>query len=131
MSPGGGDPGLVRIGDGNADGPGWLAVSQAFLADHGVRGEDLLIVPVEGTSMEPRLSSGDDVLVNCAERELKDGQVYVVRLGDEMLVKHVQRLPQAHVQLVSANAGFPPILVDLNDTDMVVIGRVMMAVHKM
>ncbi|MDU8929314.1 S24 family peptidase [Alisedimentitalea sp. MJ-SS2] len=107
----------------------WFGVSRGFLAEQGVSEDDLLIVTVVGNSMEPKLSDGNQVLVNCAECELKDGLVFVLRFGDEMNVKQVQMLPQAHVQLVSANAEYPPILVDLNDTDMVVIGRVMAAMQ--
>ena len=133
--PGDGPPGLeptaewLGVDEFDPQGKGWLGVSRRFLDDKAVAESDLLIVPVVGKAMEPRLSDGDQVLVNCAERELKDGQIFVLRFSDDLIVKQIQVLPQAHIQLVSANAEYPPILVDLNDSDMAVIGRVMGALH--
>jgi transcriptional regulator with XRE-family HTH domain len=119
----------VHVDESDLEAKGWLGLSQQFLVEHKIEPKDLLFVSVVGSGMEPRLADGDQVLVNCAETELKDGQTFVVRFADDLIVKQVQVLPQAHVQLVSANADFPPILVDLNDTDMAVIGRVVMAVQ--
>ena len=55
---------------------------------------------MRGDSMEPRLSEGDLILVDRAQQQISDGIAYVLRLGDDLLVKYVQRLGASTVSLL-------------------------------
>ena len=87
---------------------------------------NLAIVKVTGTSMEPLLHAGDEVMVDFSVPvTLRDG-LYAVRLGDVLLVKHLQRLPEGKIVLRSENPFYEPVEIDLEKEpeDFAVIGRV-------
>ena len=53
--------------------------------------------------MEPTLADGCAVLVELGRRRPRDGGIYVIRIGDELIVKRVVRAPEAGWLLVSDN----------------------------
>lgn len=122
---------VPRLGLDASAGPGALATaepafdsfrfSRRWLREQGLSAEHLSAIAVAGDSMEPLLRDGDEILVDCAQRALRDG-IHVVRLGDALHVKRVQQLGPGKAQLISANAAYPPVEVDL--ADLAVIGRV-------
>ena len=61
------------------------------------------MVEVEGESMSPYLEHGDIVLVNMDDTAVKDGQVYVVALDGELLVKRLFKQIDGGVELRSDN----------------------------
>ena len=86
---------------------------------------DLSIVRVEGDSMSPTLSAGDDILVDLKDsvERLRDG-IYVLRIDDALVVKRIALNPVAReVTIQSDNPSYPAwpncSLEDLNP-----IGRV-------
>src|SRR5215210_7632047 len=88
----------------------------------------LSIIRVEGDSMAPTLSAGDDILVDpgdCAEL-LRDG-IYVMRVDDALIVKRIALHPVGQrVTVQSDNPAYP----DWPDCDMAeiaCIGRVIWA----
>lgn len=95
--------------------------SGRWLRDNGLDPKMLSAVSVEGDSMEPLLRAGDEVLVDRTPRPLRDG-VYVVRLGDTLMIKRVARPGQGRLTLLSQNLTYPPVEVALDEVD--VIGRV-------
>ncbi|HUE79445.1 MAG TPA: S24 family peptidase [Sphingomicrobium sp.] len=91
----------------------------------------LSIIRVEGDSMAPSLSAGDDILVDpsdCAE-QLRDG-IYVLRIDDTLIVKRIALHPVGRrVTVQSDNPAYP----DWPDCDMDeihCIGRVIWAGRK-
>lgn len=122
---------VPRLGLDASAGPGALAPSETafdsfrfsrrWLREQGLAAEHLSAIAVAGDSMEPLLRDGDEILVDCAPRALRDG-IHVVRLGDALHVKRVQQLGPGKAQLISANAAYPPVEVNL--ADLAVIGRV-------
>ena len=88
----------------------------------------LSIIRVDGDSMAPTLSAGDDILVDlgdCMER-LRDG-IYVMRVDDALVVKRIAIHPVGHrVTVQSDNPAYP----DWPDCDLGAIhciGRVIWA----
>ncbi|NNC72047.1 MAG: S24/S26 family peptidase [Sphingomonadaceae bacterium] len=85
----------------------------------------LSIIAVDGDSMEPTLSDGDEILVNRddgAER-LRDG-IYVLRQDDALIVKRIAINPASRrFTIKSDNAGYPD-WPDCGPDDVDVIGRV-------
>ena len=94
--------------------------------------DKLSIIRVEGDSMAPTLSPGDDILVDLADREerLRDG-VYVLRIDDALVVKRIALHPiGGRVTVQSDNPAYP----DWPDCDLAslnCIGRVIWAGRKL
>ena len=94
--------------------------------------DKLSIIRVEGDSMAPTLSPGDDILVDLADREerLRDG-VYVLRIDDTLVVKRIALHPiGGRVTVQSDNPAYP----DWPDCDLAslnCIGRVIWAGRKL
>lgn len=133
---GGPEPaGLVavpRLDLGASAGPGRLvegearrrpgALDPALLRQLGVRAEAASMIRVEGDSMEPTLSDGDEILVDRDRRRPgpRDG-LFVLRLDGVVMVKRL-RPAGAQVEVISDNAAFPARLVAAEQVE--VIGRV-------
>lgn len=95
--------------------------SRRWLAEQGLVGAHLSAITVTGDSMEPLLNDGDEILVDCSPRAFRDG-IYVVRLGDTLLVKRVAQGAGGRIALLSQNLAYPPIEVAADEA--VIIGRV-------
>lgn len=92
----------------------------------GARPEDLNLIRVSGDSMEPTLRAGDVVLIDHrAQRPDREG-IYILRLGEMLLVKRLQALPGGLVRVVSDNPAFAPWEISLEKigSDMAILGRV-------
>lgn len=87
----------------------------------------LSMIRVAGESMAPTLRDGDDILIDRddAAARLRDG-IYVLRVGDALIVKRVALRAGGGVAVLSDNPASP----DWPDTDraaLTVIGRVIWA----
>ncbi len=111
-------PGQFAAGETPFDNFGF---SGRWLRDNGLDPKMLSAVSVEGDSMEPLLRAGDEVLVDRTPRPLRDG-VYVVRLGDTLMIKRVAQPGAGRLTLLSQNLTYPPVEVALDEVE--VIGRV-------
>jgi phage repressor protein C with HTH and peptisase S24 domain len=81
----------------------------------------LSAIRVAGDSMEPLLHDGDEILVDRAQRSLRDG-IHVVRLGDALMVKRLAPAGPGRASLISQNLAYPPFEVALADIE--IVGRV-------
>ncbi len=91
----------------------------------------LSIIRVEGDSMAPTLSSGDDILVDlgdCMER-LRDG-IYVLRADDVLVVKRLALHPAGRRLTIQSDNSAYPDWPDCNIEDVQCIGRVIWAGRK-
>lgn len=103
---------------------GWLA--RRRLSPHGLR-----VVEVKGRSMDGVLADGDLVLIDMSDTKPRSGFVYVLRQGDELLVKYCQLLPGGVLRVSSANTQFAPYDVVLNESsDVEIVGRVVASMHE-
>jgi len=85
-----------------------------------------VVMDVGGDSMEPVIKDKDIVLVDQGQTEIITGNIYAIGIDDEVLIKHVDKVP-GHYVLRSANKEYEPINVDLQDESLNVriIGRVL------
>ncbi|WCG83775.1 XRE family transcriptional regulator [Pectobacterium sp. A5351] len=85
----------------------------------------LFVITVDGSSLEGTLNDGDNILVNGADTDPKEG-VYVLRVDGHLLVKLVQRVPGGLLKVSSTNTAYEPFTVDMNNqpADFAIIGRV-------
>ncbi|MBL0769880.1 S24 family peptidase [Sphingopyxis sp. DHUNG17] len=87
---------------------GEVAFDPKWLRSLGADPRALSIIRVEGDSMAPTLSDGDDILVDGgdAAARLRDG-IYVLRMDDVLMVKRVARAPgQGRIAVISDNPHY-------------------------
>jgi phage repressor protein C with HTH and peptisase S24 domain len=90
------------------------------------------VVHVEGDSMETVLSSGDLVVVDLRPESRRGDGTFLLRHGQGLLVKGVQRLPGGSIRILSRNPAYPPFEVGAESgEDLEVVGRVACAVRRM
>ena len=86
---------------------------------------DLSLIRVQGDSMSPTLSDGDDILVDASDAtaRLRDG-IYVLRRDDALLVKRISPNPASRrLSIKSDNVSYPS-WPDCRPGDIDIIGRV-------
>ena len=80
--------------------------------------QNLSIITARGDSMEPTIPQGSHILVQ--QREVMEGEICVCRVGDELYVKRLQKLPR--FVLLSDNPRYEAI--PLTSRDFEIIGAV-------
>ena len=87
--------------------------------------KSLSVVKVAGDSMEGILFDGDNVLVDHSRNQPGNG-LYVLRIGEELIVKRTQTLPGNHLLVSSANEAYQPFELNLADetSGVEIIGKV-------
>ncbi|ETA73125.1 XRE family transcriptional regulator [Nitratidesulfovibrio termitidis] len=81
-----------------------------FLLRKGVP-SSMVLMRVDGDSMEPYVLNGDVVLIDQSQRETRPGKIYAVGVEDMVYLKVVNAAPGKLV-LTSHNAAYPPLEVD-------------------
>lgn len=87
---------------------------------------DLCLVDVKGNSMEPTLRAGDSILIDLRARTPDYEGMYLLKMGQMLLLKNLQALPGAKVQVNSDNPAFEPFTINLSDlgNEIAILGRV-------
>lgn len=88
---------------------------------------NLYLIYVEGESMEPALRPGDVILVDHTDNVAKRDGIYVIRMGESLLVKRLQRLPSQRLKVTSDNPAYEPFEISLDfdlHNELSIIGRV-------
>lgn len=104
---------------------GAVAFDPKWLRGLGADPRALSIIRVEGDSMAPTLSDGDDILVDSGDAagRLRDG-IYVLRMDDALMVKRVARAPgPGRIAVISDNPQYRS-WDDLPMTAVQIVGRV-------
>lgn len=86
----------------------------------------LSVIRVDGDSMEPTLSDGDEVMVDLSDNatRLRDG-IYVLRSDDALVVKRVALGPKGkQIMIVSDNPAYPR-WDDVDRRTLHIVGRVL------
>ena len=87
--------------------------------------KDLSVISVKGDSMEGVLNDGDNILVNHAKKSPGDG-LYVLRMGENLIVKRTQLMPDNMLWVTSANDAYEPFGIDISKpvANIEVVGKV-------
>lgn len=122
---------IPRLPLGASAGPGAFGASEVpfdsfrFSADwlrrNGLGNARLSAIAVQGDSMMPVLSDGDEILVDTAQNNLRDG-IHVVRLDDVLMVKRLAQAAPGRITLLSENPVYPPV--EVSAEDLTIVGRV-------
>ncbi|MFC1547840.1 helix-turn-helix transcriptional regulator, partial [Candidatus Neomarinimicrobiota bacterium] len=95
---------------------GSLAFRREWIQQQGLNARDLALVDVVGDSMEKVLRDGDIVLIDRSQTDIISGKAYVIRIGDELLVKYLRHLPGGQIQVFSENQTvYPPLTIPENE----------------
>ena len=78
---------------------------------------------VQGSSMQGILWDGDIVLINRDETSVIDGKIYALRIGEELYIKRLQKIPGGTLKLQSENPDYDDVTGPVNE-DVEIIGRV-------
>jgi hypothetical protein len=119
-------PAFLELGGGGENRPpsgmpvsferGWLA---AIIGDV----TQARLVWVKGPAMRPTYNDGDLLLVDMGQRQIYQGQVYVIRLDDCLLVNRLEIRPGGIHRIVSDNREIaPPYEVEASQLE--VLGQV-------
>jgi phage repressor protein C with HTH and peptisase S24 domain len=82
-----------------------------------------VMLAIEGDSMEPELHNRDVVIVAPEDKEIRDGKIYILTIGDMTYIKRLTRHPTTHKIICSSdNPHYQPFEVD--PTDVIIHGRV-------
>jgi len=85
----------------------------------------LVIIYVSGDSMSQTFQSGDMIVVDLANIDLKDliDGIHVLRLDDKVMVKRIQIMPNKRIKVISDNPAYEPFELD-EKNDFQILGRV-------
>ncbi|WP_224432204.1 S24 family peptidase [Aeromonas rivuli] len=108
-----------------------MAFRTEWLKKEGLSPERLAVIRAKGDSMEPTISNNDIILVYlCNGDALRDG-LYVLRIGDSLLVKRLQFDPFGGLKIISDNPGYETQVVTKDQrADVHIVGRVAWAGKK-
>ena len=84
---------------------GHMKFPSQWLRNRGLWPAECRVIRVSGDSMEPTLPNGAAILVNRRSTHLQDGKVFVIRIGDDLIVRRTVRDPEAGWLLVSDNSA--------------------------
>ncbi|WP_157039908.1 LexA family transcriptional regulator [Pelobacter propionicus] len=94
----------------------------------GIPRDFLVLISVQGDSMEPTLSNGDLILVDTRTSRVEDGAIYVVQYGDALLVKRLQKKYDGSVVIRSDNPLYEAEIIHGEDAlNLIIVGRVVWA----
>ena len=97
-----------------------------WLERHNLKPNDLFMIWGIGESMYPLIASGEKLLCSRSEWHRQGDGIFIIRQGNDLLVKRVQRLPDDVIRVTSENPVYHPYDVKLTeDADFDIIGRVL------
>ena len=113
---------ITAIEDFDSDNPDdWEEIPEMM-----ARNGQHIALRIKGDSMEPRMRTGDVVIVRL-QPDIDDGDIAIVRInGDEATCKKIKKTPEG-LWLVSTNPNYDPMFFspkDIEELPVVIIGKV-------
>lgn len=104
----------------------FIAFQTSWLRRKGINPAATRLLNVKGDSMEPTIRDGDMALVDTSISEIIDNAIYVIIVGQRLLIKRIHVLVTGALRLISDNNLYSPEDVQPNEVEFVrVAGRVM------
>jgi len=118
---------LAGIGGLETDGDfdGQYAFHTSFIARKHGSAEEMVIFQVAGDSMQPTLNDGDLIMINRRDRDFRTGYIYLLRMGEELMVKRLERRPGNMLLIRSDNDRYEsiPVKMDKAGDEIEIFGR--------
>ena len=96
---------LREIGKGGTEGR--LAFRRGWLERHGLDPAECNMVGVRDDSMEPIVPDGSSVLIDGTQEAPRNGRIYMVRIGEDLVARRAIEEPDGLRLLVSDRPGWP------------------------
>jgi phage repressor protein C with HTH and peptisase S24 domain len=108
-----------------------LAFRRKWLKYRNLDPDRLAVVFAKGDSMEPTIHNGDSILVDTSKNQIEDGAIFVLRLGDDLYAKRLQKNVAGGITVISDNKSeYLPQIVPADQLDnLAVIGKVVWCGH--
>lgn len=87
---------------------GAIAFDPVFLRAQGARPDQCSIIAASGDSMQPAIPDGSLLVVDHSQKEIRNGHIMVVNVGEDLLVKRVRRRLDGLIELISDNPAYAP-----------------------
>lgn len=87
---------------------GAVAFDPMFLRGQGARPDQCSIIAASGDSMQPVIPDGSLLVVDHSQREVRNGHIMVVNVGEDLLVKRIRRRLDGLIELISDNPAYAP-----------------------
>jgi phage repressor protein C with HTH and peptisase S24 domain len=102
-----------------------LAFERQFLRERGAIPDSCTVIKARGDSMTPTIPDGSLLVVDHSQREVANGYITVVGVGDDLLVKRIRRRLDGMVELISDNAAYAPEVIAADRLEQLrIVGRV-------
>lgn len=102
-----------------------IAFRQRFIDARRLNPKTLKALYVRGDSMQPYLADGDTVMIDTADNQPKDGEVYALCFDDEWYIKRIFKQPGGNLILHSDNDKYRDIEIRADNTAHIhIFGRV-------
>ncbi|WP_254701359.1 S24 family peptidase [Neorhizobium galegae] len=103
----------------------FVAFQTRWLRRKGINPSAVRILNIRGDSMEPTLRDGDIALVDTSIEDIIDNAIYVLLVGNRLLIKRIHILISGALRLISDNPVYPHEDIPANEAEFVrVSGRV-------
>lgn len=124
--------GFGSFNDGVTEPDGQEPYSDSLLQSLGVKAHNCGVFWASGTSMEPTICDGDQMLVDFSKREARgDDKIYLIQNGESVWVKRVRR-EWDYIELISDNESYRPIRITEEDAqNLQIIGQVVHIGHSL
>lgn len=102
-----------------------VAFDRQFLRDRGASPDQCTVIRARGDSMVPTIPDGSLLVVDHSQREISNGYITVIAIGDDLLVKRIRRRLDGMVELISDNPTYAPELIATDRLEQLrIVGRV-------
>ncbi len=109
---------------------GYYSFQKSWLRSKGSPGK-MVLMDIFGNSMAPEMKDGDTVLIDQDQMNILSGAIYAVGVEDTIMVKRVEKHPNALV-LLSDNKDYAPIYLKGGDAGgLRIIGKVIWICREM
>lgn len=75
---------------------------------------DMVMMKVEGDSMQPEIMDGDAVLIDQSKVDMRPGRIFAVGFEDQIYLKRIDKLP-GKILLKSVNPAYEPVVIELGE----------------
>lgn len=102
---------------------GYYAFRKSWLLRIASSVKSLVLMRVQGRSMDPTIQDGDTVMIDTGRQAIKEGLLYALRFGSTVMIKRLSFRPGGRILVISDNRQeYDPFETDLSELH--VIGQI-------
>lgn len=102
---------------------GYYAFRKSWLRRIASSIKSLVLMRVQGRSMDPTIQDGDTVMIDTGRQVIKEGLLYALRFDSTVMIKRLSFRPGGRIQVISDNRQeYDPFEADLSELH--VIGQI-------